>query len=72
MKASGSSTFSKTCLGMIQAAFQRTVKRVWKREFGALRLKTTVRGSGASTLSTLTVNGALQPMPGCAIWVSTV
>ncbi len=68
----GSGAFSKTCLGMIQAAFQRTVKMAWKREFGFLSLKTTVVGSGAVTLATLTWKGALQTMPGWSIWVCTV
>ncbi len=57
---------------MIQSAFQRTVKRVWKREFGALSLKTTVSRSGAVTLSTLMLSGALQFIAGLLFRVSTV
>ena len=60
---SGSATFSKTCLGIIQTAFQRTVKSAWKREFGFFSLNTTVLRSGADTEATLIWNGALQRMP---------
>ena len=49
---------------MIQAAFQRTVNSAWKREFGALRRKTTVSRSGTSMPATLIENAALQFMPG--------
>ena len=44
---SGSPAFSKTCLGIIHIAFQRTVNSAWKREFGFFSLKTTVLWSGA-------------------------
>ncbi len=60
------------CLGMIQAAFQRTVKSAWKREFGFFSLKTTVCGSGASTLATLSWNWALRTRPLVFRWVSVV
>src|SRR3979490_1856040 len=47
---------------MIQIAFHRTVKLVWKRELG----------SGASTDATLLVRTALKRIPGFLIWVITV
>ena len=66
---SGSPAFSKTCLGIIHMAFQRTVNRAWKRELGFFSLKTTVLSSGADTSATLTCTGALQRRPLVFMWV---
>ena len=53
------------CLGIIQAAFQRTVNSEWNREFGFLSLKMTVYLSGASMLSTFSWNCALRTSRWC-------
>ena len=60
------------CSGMIQAAFQRTEKIEWNREFGAWSVKWTVWSSTASTFSTWVENAPLQTIPGVSIWVWTV
>jgi len=69
---SGSPAFSNTCFGIIHIAFQRTVKSAWKRELAFFNLNTTVYGSGAAMLATLTWIGALQRRPLVFRCVSTV
>ena len=73
LKSNCSGSFpSKTCLGIIHAAFQRTVNSEWKREFGFFSLKMTVYLSGASMLSTLSWNCALRTRPWVFRWVLVV
>ncbi len=73
MKSNFSGSFpSKTCFGIIHAAFQRTVNSEWKREFGFFSLKTTVYWSGASMLATFSWNWALRTSPLVLRWVLVV